>query len=55
MVMMGEMPSRPPTTAVAVEMRPPIFRYFRVFTTASRRTRPVRASSRAAISPADSP
>ena len=45
MVMMGLIPRRPPTTAVAPEMRPPIFRYLRVSTTASSRTRPASSST----------
>ena len=55
MVIMGLMFSSAPTTAEAVEMRPPIFRYFSVSTTASRRRRPASSSSLAASSPAERP
>ena len=49
------MPSIPPSTAEAPEIRPPIFRYFRVSTTASSRTRPEMAWTSAAIRAADLP
>lgn len=55
MVMMGEMPSTPPTRAVAVEMRPPIFRYFKVSTTAYSRSFSRRAVSSAASCAAVNP
>lgn len=45
----GEIPSMVPRTAVDVEMRPPIFKYFKVPMKATNRTRCFSSSSAAAI------